>query len=24
MLHLKAYVERIANRPAFKTAIEMQ
>lgn len=24
MPHLKAYVERIANRPAFKTAIEMQ
>ena len=24
MLHLKAYVERVANRPAFKTAIEMQ
>ena len=23
MPHLKAYVERIANRPAFKTAIEM-
>ena len=24
MPHLKAYVERVANRPAFKTAIEMQ
>ena len=24
MPHLKAYVERIASRPAFKTAIEMQ
>jgi glutathione S-transferase len=24
MAHLKAYVERVANRPAFKTAIEMQ
>jgi|TARA_B110000977_G_C10986453_1_gene458124 glutathione S-transferase len=24
MVHLKAYVERLANRPAFKTAIEMQ
>lgn len=24
MSHLKAYVERVANRPAFKTAIEMQ
>ena len=24
MPHLKAYVERITNRPAFKTAIEMQ
>ena len=24
MPHLKAYVERIANRPAFKTALEMQ
>ena len=24
MLHLKAYVERVANRPPFKTAIEMQ
>ena len=24
MPHLKAYVERFANRPAFKTAIEMQ
>ena len=24
MHHLKAYVERVANRPAFKTAIEMQ
>ena len=23
MAHLKAYVERVANRPAFKTAIEM-
>jgi glutathione S-transferase len=24
MMHLKAYVERVANRPHFKTAIEMQ
>lgn len=24
MPHLKAYVERVSNRPAFKTAIEMQ
>ena len=24
MSHLQAYVERVANRPAFKTAIEMQ
>ena len=24
MTHLKTYVERVANRPAFKTAIEMQ
>jgi len=24
MSHLKAYIERVANRPAFKTAIEMQ
>ena len=24
MVHLKAYVDRIAARPAFKTAIEMQ
>ena len=24
MMHLKAYVERVANRPPFKTAIEMQ
>ena len=24
MPHLKAYVERVANRPAFQTAIEMQ
>ena len=24
MPHLKAYVERVANRPAFKTAVEMQ
>ena len=24
MTHLKGYVERVANRPHFKTAIEMQ